>query len=254
MRPVALVTGGNRGIGRGIAWALAGAGFDLVVLDLARNDDTELTLQGVRERGGRGDFVAADLGVIAGHAAALDAAWAAATRIDCLVNNAGVSVDHRGDMLEITPASFDRVMSINLRGTFFLTQAVAKRMLAEGAGAHPRSVITITSSNAEIASPERAEYCVAKAGLGMMVRVLAVRLAAAGIGVYDIRPGLIRTDMTRAATEKYDRLLAEGLTPIARWGEPEDVGRAAAMLARGDLPFVTGEIVHVDGGMHIHRY
>jgi NAD(P)-dependent dehydrogenase (short-subunit alcohol dehydrogenase family) len=254
MRPVALVTGGNRGIGRGIAWSLAVAGFDLVVLDLARSDDSELTLQGVHERGGHAAFVAADLGAIAGHGAALDVAWAAGGRVDCLVNNAGVSVARRGDMLDVTPESFDRVIGINLRGTFFLTQAVARRMLAEGAGEHPRSIITITSSNAEIASPERSEYCVAKAGLAMLVRLLAVRLAAAGIGVYDIRPGLIRTDMTHASAEKYDRLIAEGLTPIARWGEPDDVGRAAAVLARGELPFVTGEAIHVDGGMHIHRY
>jgi NAD(P)-dependent dehydrogenase (short-subunit alcohol dehydrogenase family) len=254
MKPVAFITGGNRGIGRGIAWSLAGAGFDLVLLDLARNEDTEITLTGARERGARAEFVAADLAHIAGHAVALDAVWAAGGRIDCLVNNAGVSVAQRGDMLEVTPASFDHVIGVNLRGTFFLTQAVARRMIAEAAGEHPRSIITITSSNAEIASPERAEYCVAKAGLGMMVRLFAVRLAAAGIGVYDIRPGLIRTDMTRASTAKYDRLLAEGLTPIARWGEPDDVGRAVAVLARGELPFVTGEVIHVDGGMHIHRY
>jgi 3-oxoacyl-[acyl-carrier protein] reductase len=239
MRPVALVTGGNRGIGRGIAWSLAGAGFDLVVLDLARSDDTELTLAGVHERGARGEF---------------DAAWAVAGRIDCLVNNAGVSVAQRGDMLEVTPASFDHVIGVNLRGTFFLTQAVARRMIAEAAGEHPRSIITITSSNAEIASPERAEYCVAKAGLGMMVRLLAVRLAAAGIGAYDIRPGLIHTDMTRAATAKYDRMIEDGFTPIARWGEPDDVGRAVAVLARGELSFVTGEAIHVDGGLHIHRF
>jgi 3-oxoacyl-[acyl-carrier protein] reductase len=241
MRPVALVTGGNRGIGRGIAWSLAGAGFDLVVLDLARSDDTELTLAGVHERGARGEFVAADIADIAG-------------RIDCLVNNAGVSVAQRGDMLEVTPASFDHVIGVNLRGTFFLTQAVARRMIAEAAGEHPRSIITITSSNAEIASPERAEYCVAKAGLGMMVRLLAVRLAAAGIGAYDIRPGLIHTDMTRAATAKYDRMIEDGFTPIARWGEPDDVGRAVAVLARGELSFVTGEAIHVDGGLHIHRF
>ena len=157
-------------------------------------------------------------------------------------------------MLEVTPAGFDRVLGVNLRGTFFLTQAVARRMVADGPGAHPRSVITISSSNAEIASPERAEYCLSKAGLGMMTRLLAVRLAGEGIMAYDIRPGLIRTDMTAASRAKYDRLIAEGMTPIARWGEPEDVGRAVAVLARGDLPFVTGDAIHVDGGMHIHRY
>ncbi|MBK9703629.1 MAG: 3-ketoacyl-ACP reductase [Betaproteobacteria bacterium] len=254
MKPVALVTGAGRGIGRGIALALARAGFDLALLDLARDADAEATLAGVAAAGSAATFVAADIADLEAQRSAIDAAWMATGGIDCLVNNAGVSVAHRGDMLDVSPESFDRVLGINLRGTFFLTQAVARRMVAAGARGHPRSIVTISSSNAEIASPERAEYCIAKAGLAMLTRLLAVRLAGEGIMAYDIRPGLIRTDMTRASQQKYDRLLAEGFTPIARWGEPDDVARAVTMLARGDLPFVTGEAIHVDGGLHIHRY
>ena len=254
MKPVALVTGAGRGIGRGIALALATAGFDLALLDLARDAEAEATLAGVAAAGSAATFVAADIADLEAQRSAIDAAWTATGGIDCLVNNAGVSVAHRGDMLDVSPESFDRVLGINLRGTFFLTQAVARRMVAAGARGHPRSIVTISSSNAEIASPERAEYCIAKAGLAMLTRLLAVRLAGEGIMAYDIRPGLIRTDMTRASEQKYDRLLAEGFTPIARWGEPDDVARAVTMLARGDLPFVTGEAIHVDGGLHIHRY
>ena len=254
MKPVALVTGAGRGIGRGIALALATAGFDLALLDLARDAEAEATLAGVAAAGSAATFVAADIADLEAQRSAIDAAWTATGGIDCLVNNAGVSVAHRGDMLDVSPESFDRVLGINLRGTFFLTQAVARRMVAAGARGHPRSIVTISSSNAEIASPERAEYCIAKAGLAMLTRLLAVRLAGEGIMAYDIRPGLIRTDMTRASQQKYDRLLAEGFTPIARWGEPDDVARAVTMLARGDLPFVTGEAIHVDGGLHIHRY
>ena len=254
MTPQAIVTGGNRGIGRGIALALASAGFDVVILDCERSADTEATLAGVAGAGSRATFVNCDVADLAAHAAALDAAWAFAGRVDCLVNNAGVSVARRGDILDVTPESFDRVVSVNLRGTFFLTQAAARRMVAEGAGAHPRSIVTISSSNAEVASPERAEYCVSKAGLAMMTRLFAVRLAGEGIVAYDIRPGLIRTDMTRAATAKYDRLIAEGMTPIRRWGEPDDVGRVVATLAQGGLPFVTGDAIHVDGGLHIHKF
>jgi NAD(P)-dependent dehydrogenase (short-subunit alcohol dehydrogenase family) len=253
-RPVALVTGGNRGIGRGIAFALAESGFDVVIADLVATGDTSETEAGIAARGARCLFVAADIGDLHAHAPLLDATWEVGGRLDCLVNNAGVSVASRGDLLDVSVASFDRVLGINLRGTFFLTQAAVRRMLADAPSGHPRTIVTISSSNAVIASPERAEYCIAKAGLAMMTRLYALRLAAAGIGVYEIRPGIIRTDMTKPAAARYDKLIAEGLTPIARWGEAADVGRAAAMLARGDLPFVTGEAIHVDGGLHIQKY
>lgn len=253
MTPTAIVTGGNRGIGRGIALALARVGYDVVVVDLARTGDTDETLAGVERAGRRAAFIACDIANLAAHATALDAAWAFAGRIDCLVNNAGVGVTRRGDMLEVTPESFDRVMAVNLRGTFFFTQAAARGMIADGPAQHPRSIITISSANAEIASPDRAEYCLSKAGLAMMTRLLAIRLAADGIVAYDIRPGVIHTEMTRPVKEKYDRLIAGGLSPIARWGEPDDVGRVVATLAQGALPFVTGDAIHVDGGLHINR-
>jgi NAD(P)-dependent dehydrogenase (short-subunit alcohol dehydrogenase family) len=254
MRPVAFVTGGNRGIGRGIAYALAESGFDVVVVDLAATTDTAETEAGLAARGARCHFVAGDISALDAHTRLLDAAWSLGGRVDCLVNNAGVSVAKRGDLLDVSPESFDRVLGINLRGTFFLTQAVARRMLADAASGHPRSIVTISSANAVIASPDRAEYCVAKAGLAMMTRLYALRLAAARIGVYEIRPGVIRTDMTKVAAAKYDKLIAEGFTPIARWGEPEDVGRAAAMFAKGELSFVTGEAINVDGGLHIQKF
>ena len=254
MRPIALVTGGNRGIGRGIVLALARRGYDVVIADLADTDDTHETRRAAEALGARTGFVAADIADLAAHPRVVEAAWALGGRLDTLVNNAGVSVAKRGDLLDVTPESFDRVVGVNLRGTFFMTQAVARRMLAEPAGPFHRSVVTISSSNAVIASAERSEYCVAKAGLSMLARVLAIRLAPAGIASYEVRPGVIRTEMTRVATAKYDRLIAEGLTPIARWGEPEDVGRAVATLACGDLPFVTGDAINVDGGLHIHRF
>jgi NAD(P)-dependent dehydrogenase (short-subunit alcohol dehydrogenase family) len=252
MRPRALVTGGNRGIGAGIVLALARRGFDVVIADVAQTDDTARTSAAAEQAGARVAFVAADIAELGGHARLVDAAWSGG-RIDTLVNNAGVSVAHRGDVLDVTPESFDRVMGVNLRGTFFLTQAVARRMLADAPGPAHRSIVTISSANAVVVAPDRAEYCFAKTALSMLAKVFATRLAPHGIASYEVRPGVIRTDMTRVAAAKYDKLIGEGLTPIARWGEPDDVGRTVATLACGDLPFVTGDAVHVDGGLHIHR-
>jgi NAD(P)-dependent dehydrogenase (short-subunit alcohol dehydrogenase family) len=253
MRPTALVTGANRGIGAAIVVALASRGFDVVMADVAESDDTARTRADATRAGAGVTFIAADIADLAQHAALVDAAWSHRGRIDTLVNNAGVTSDRRGDMLELTPQSFDRVVGVNLRGTFFLSQAVARRMLADAPGAAHRAIVTISSANAVIASPERADYCIAKTGLSMLAKLLAVRLAPHGIASYEVRPGVIRTAMTRAATARYDKLIAEGLTPIERWGEPEDVGRAVAVLACGDLAFVTGDALHVDGGLHIHR-
>ena len=251
MRPAALVTGANRGLGRGIALALAARGFDVVMNDLARTEDTDATLRELEALGARSIFLPADIADTRAHTALVDAAFDAFGGLHCLVNNAGVMTSVRGDLLELTEQSFDRVMGINLRGTFFLTQAVAKRMLAQEDDGCFRSVVTISSVNAFMAGGTRADYSLSKSALTMLVKLFAVRLADAGIRCYEIRPGIMRTDMTRPVHEAYSRRIADGLVPIRRWGEPEDVGRAVAMLASGELGFSTGEAVHVDGGLHI---
>ncbi len=248
-----LVTGARRGIGRGIAYAFAEAGDDVVVNDLVEDDAVAETLDGIAVRGGRGAFVRADVANIGGHDAFLDAVGAAFGGVDVLVNNAGISVAKRGDLLDVTPESFDRLIAVDLRAPFFLTQAVARRWLAEAPGPHPRSVITISSANVEVVGLNRAEYCLAKTALPMMTKLFAVRLAEEGIGVFEIRPGIIRTDMTAVAKERYDRLIGEGLTPVRRWGEPDDVGRAAVALASGAFHFSVGDAIHVDGGLHIKQ-
>lgn len=254
-RRCAVVTGGRRGIGRGICFALAAAGFDIAVIDLEDDEACQATLAGLRERGARAHFVRGDIAAVATHAAIVDAVYGAFGTIDCLVNNAGVSAPKRGDLLDLLPASFDRVVGINLRGTFFLTQAAARRMVAEqrAPDAPARSIVTVSSINAWLVGPDRGEYCISKTGLTMMTKLFAVRLAAHRIHTYEVRPGIIETDMTAVAREKYDRLIGAGLTPIARWGTPEDVGAAVAALATGAVPFSTGDAYHVDGGMHIYK-
>ena len=174
-------------------------------------------------------------------------------RIDCLVNNAGMGASLRGDVLDLLPENFDRVMGVNLRGTIFLTQAVARWMLAHPAGDRPRSIVHVTSVSAALASPERLDYCISKAGLAMWSKGLALRLAPEGIAVFDVRPGIIRTDMTAGVADTYDRKIADGLVPARRWGEREDVARVVAALARGDFGFATGSVIDVDGGLGIPR-
>lgn len=250
-RPLALVTGANRGIGRAIAVALAGRGFDLVCADLADTADTAETLGLARAAGGRHRFASLDIAAIETHTDRLAAICAEAGQIACLVNNAGVQTPNRGDMLDVTPADYDRVLGVNLRGTFFLTQAVARLMLAEADPAPGRSIVTISSSSATIAYPKIAPYCLSKTGLSMLTKLFALRLAEAGICVYEIRPGFIRTDMTASATGPYDAFIASGGVPERRWGTPDDVGRAVATLADGGFTHVTGEAIAVGGGLQI---
>ena len=239
MKPVALVTGAARGIGAGIAAELERRGWQVVRNDLERPGDAA------------GDFVRGDISDLAQHARIVEEAFSAHGALHCLVNNAGVQVKIRGDLLDVSAESFDRLIGVNLRGTFFLTQAVARRMLADKSAAHPRSIIAISSINAFMVGANRGEYCMSKSALTMMVKLFAVRLAEAGIRCYEVRPGIIRTEMTKPAAARYDKLIAEGIAPIRRWGEPDDVGRAVALLASGELNYSTGEAIHVDGGMHV---
>ncbi len=211
------------------------------------------TLAGIAARARRAIFVAQDIADLGAQAEFVERVWAGFGTLDCLVNNAGVQVAVRGDILDVTPESFDRVLGVNLRATFFLTQAVARRMLAQSRvpGDPQRSIVTISSANARTVGPNRAEYCMAKSGLSMMNQLFAHRLADADVMCYEIRPGIIRTDMTAGAFDRYDPLIRDGLTPVRRWGEPADVGATVAALARRLLPFNTGDAFNVDGGLHM---
>lgn len=253
-RPVAVITGARRGIGRGIALALALQGFDLALADLVvDDDDARQTLREVKALGVDAEFLALDVADLAQHPPFLDKVAARFGPLSCLVNNAGISVEKRGDLLEITPASFDRLMHVNLRGPFFLTQAVASGFLAHPDPALYRCIINISSANAFAASTNRGEYCISKAAITMATRLYAARLGEAGIAAFEIRPGVIRTDMTKVAAADYQQRIDAGLTPIRRWGEPQDIGRAVAALASGAFAFSTGDAFHIDGGLHIQR-
>jgi NAD(P)-dependent dehydrogenase (short-subunit alcohol dehydrogenase family) len=252
-RPAALVTGARRGIGRATCMALAARGFDVVGADLSEEGAVE-TAAAVQAAGGRFTFLQSDIADLDAHGALLDAAWDAFGGLECLVNNAGVGAMRRGDLLEVTPESWDRAFNVNVRGGFFLAQAVARRMLAPGAPRRgERSIVFVSSANATLASLERGEYAASKAAVSMVARVFALRLAEEGIAVHEIRPGVVRTDMTAPVAAAYEERIAAGLSPIRRWGEAEDVGRTIALLAAGDLPFSTGDAFHVDGGLHLGR-
>lgn len=253
-RPVALVTGGRRGIGKAVALELAAAGFDLAITGQTEDAESQAAVEAIRGHGAEGLFVPGDLADLAGHRATLDAVIERFGRIDCLVNNAGIASPVRGDLLELAPENFDRVLSVNLRGAFFFTQAVAAWMIANpAADGRTRSIVNVSSVSAALASPERADYCISKAGVGMMTRLFALRLAANGIGVFEVRPGIIRTDMTSGVSSRYDTLIADGLVPMRRWGEGSDIGRAVAALAGGGFAFATGSVIDADGGLSIPR-
>ncbi len=251
-RRVALVTGASRGIGRGIARALAGAGHDVVVNYASNAQAAAAVVVELEALGVAAVAVGADIAVAADRQRLVDEAYERFGRVDLLVNNAGVAPSVRADLLEATEESFDRVVGINLRGPYFLTQLVARRMIDQDPAATPPKIIIVSSISAYAASVNRGDYCVAKAGLGMMTALYAARLAEHGINVYEIRPGVIETDMTGPVKERYDRLIHdEGLTPIRRWGQPEDVGRAVVAVATDLLPFSTGQVIDVDGGFHL---
>jgi 3-oxoacyl-[acyl-carrier protein] reductase len=252
--PVALVTGSSRGIGRGIALSLGALGWRVVVNYAGNKAAADECCALVAKAGGQATPVQGDVGVAADRARLVAETVAWGGRIDLLVNNAGVAPDVRADILDAGEESFDRLVRINLKGPYFLTQQVAKQMIAQApdAAGSRGQIITVTSISAYTASVNRGDYCLSKAGLSMLTKLFAARLADHGIRVYEIRPGVIATDMTGPVKAKYDALIADGLTPIRRWGLPEDIGRTVAAVARGDLPFSTGEVLNVDGGFHLH--
>jgi 3-oxoacyl-[acyl-carrier protein] reductase len=254
MSRAALVTGASRGIGRGIALALASDGFDVVVNYAGNTAAAEATARDIKALGAEPHLVRADVGDHDDRARLVDAAYATFGRLDLLVNNAGVAPDVRADILEASEESFDRLVAINLKGPYFLTQLVARRMIeqVEAGTVEAPSIVTISSMSAYTASVNRGDYCLTKAGLGMLTKLFAARLAEHGINVYEIRPGIVATDMTSTVLDKYDKMIFEdGVTPIRRWGRPEDVGKAVLAVAKGLLPFSTGQVIDVDGGFHL---
>jgi NAD(P)-dependent dehydrogenase (short-subunit alcohol dehydrogenase family) len=278
MNPVALITGGSRGIGRGIALELARLGYDLVINYAGNADAARATVAdcaAAAKAAGkpiRAEPEKADVGVAADRRRLIDFARDTFDRLDLLVNNAGITSIGRADILEATEENFDMLMAVNLKGPYFLTQLAARWMIEQAdrhrgnaadsstrpsstsaaAGYRPK-IITISSISSYAASTNRGDYCLAKAALAMMTKLYAARLASYGILVYEVRPGIIASDMTAPVKEKYDKLIAEGLTPIQRWGAPGDVGKAVAAIAQDLLPFSTGEVINVDGGFHLRR-
>lgn len=286
MNPAALITGASRGIGRGIALELAALGYDLIINYAGNRVAAEQTAADCVARAQehrcaiRSELCQADISLRNDRLRLIEAAKAAFGRLDLLVNNAGVAPNVRADILEATEESFDRLLNINVKGPYFLTQLAANWMIEQCEGRARSSglrdspsapdpdtpslqpaantdrnpmIVTVSSVSAYTASTNRGDYCIAKAALSMLTPLFASRLAEFGINVYEIRPGIIATDMTGGVRDKYDKLIADGITPIRRWGNPEDVGKAVAAIAQGLLPFSTGEVINVDGGFHIRR-
>lgn len=250
---VALVTGGTRGIGLGIAHALAAEGHRIALNGVREEALAQDAMAGLREAGADVIYCRGDVAITADREAIIDRVREHFGALHYLVNNAGITSPGRKDILEADEDSFDRVVGVNLKGPYFLTQLAANWMIderradADFAGC----VINVSSISAEMPSVQRGDYCLTKAATGMATKLWAARLAEFNIAVYEIQPGVIRSDMTAGVTEKYDRLIADGLMLERRWGEPEDVGRTAAMLVRGDLPYATGQVLKIDGGMTI---
>lgn len=252
---VALVTGGTRGIGLGISQRLAADGFNLAVNGRREESEIADTLDALRSMGAEVLYCRADVSTAFDRQQMIAEVRGRFGRLDVLVNNAGVAPNERADILDADEASFDRLISINLKGPYFLTQ-LAARWMAEQYKADNRftgSIINVSSVSATVASVNRGDYCISKAGIAMATRLWAARMAEFGVGVYEVRPGVIKTDMTAGVTEKYDKLIAEGLTVDPRWGNPEDVGRAVGVLARGELSYATGSVLMVDGGLTLPR-
>ncbi|MDQ8200230.1 3-ketoacyl-ACP reductase [Pelagicoccus enzymogenes] len=256
MKKTALVTGGSRGIGYGIALALAKEGWDLVINGMRPEEGVSEPLESLRAEGVSVAYARGDIGSVEGREAILKVARkAAGGALNLLVNNAGVAPKQRLDILETTEESYDFVVDTNLKGAFFLTQAVANDMVAAKKEDETFSgaIVNVSSISATVISVNRGEYCIAKAGLSMVTSLFAARLGEFGIPVYEVRPGVTKTDMTSGVTEKYDKLIEDGLCVTKRWGFPDDIGKAVSSLARGDFPYSTGQVIMIDGGLTLPR-
>lgn len=251
----ALVTGGARGIGLGISEALAKSGVSLGIIGARAPELVETTLAQLRQHQVKVFYAQADIGDRDAREQALADLWRQLEGIDFLVNNAGMAPRIRADLLEASEESFIEVLRTNLQGPYFLTQSFVKRLLASStrSAARPAAIVNVSSISASVASVSRGEYCISKAGVSMATRLWAARLGEFGIPVYEIQPGVIETDMTAAVRGKYDQLLEEGLCLQKRWGRPEDVAKAVKMLLQGDLPYSTGQVIMVDGGLTLPR-
>jgi 3-oxoacyl-[acyl-carrier protein] reductase len=252
----ALVTGGTRGIGLGIGRALAADGWQLIVCGVRPEADVRAALDELRQSGSASvHYTSADIAQPADRARLVADVRARCGAVNVLVNNAGRAPRVRADLLDAAEGDFEDLLRTNLQGPYFLTQAIARDQLERrhADAGFAACIIFITSVSAEMASTNRGDYCVSKAGLSMTARLFAARLAADGIPVFEVRPGIIATDMTAGVRETYDRRIADGLVPARRWGQPDDVGRVVAALARGDLPYATGSIIDVDGGLSLPR-
>jgi NAD(P)-dependent dehydrogenase (short-subunit alcohol dehydrogenase family) len=249
--PVALVTGGSRGLGRGICVELARAGY-AVAINYAGNEAAAKETAALA--GSSALIVQGDVGKASDRDRVVDTTLERFGRLDVLVNNAGITSVGRRDVLEATKESWDAVLAVNLEAPFFLSQRVAREMLARIDRLHKPAIVNVSSVSAYAASTNRGDYCISKAGLAMVTQLFALRLAESGIRVYEVRPGVMETDMTAGAREKYSKLIEEGLSPIRRWGTAEDVGRAVVALVSGAIPFSTGEVVNVDGGYHLRKF
>lgn len=253
-RPVAIVTGGLQGLGLGIVLAMLDEGFDIAIIDLPDSPPLPEPVSSTPDRAKRCRYYRMDIADIHRHDEILSAIHADFGRMDCLVNNAGIAARPLTDILEIDETAFDKSIDINLKGTFFLTQRFAKKLAAAGASSHDvyRSIIIITSIAAELVSTDRSQYCITKCALSMVTKLFAARLASEGVHVHEIRPGFMQTPMTASAgSDTIEQLLENGLVPIPRWGQPEDVGRAVSALATGRLPYMTGQPIWIAGGLNI---
>lgn len=254
-KPVAFVTGGSRGIGFGCASKLAKLGFNVAINGMRDESAVSEPINELKALGAEVVYCQGDIGSAEARAAMLAKIKEAFGKLNVLVNNAGVAPKERNDILEASEESFDYVVGTNVKGPYFLTQAASNWMI-EQKGSAPEeffAIINVGSISATVASVNRGEYCVSKAGVAMMSQLFAARLGEYDIPVYEIRPGVTKTDMTSGVTDKYDKLIEDGLCVTKRWGFPEDIGKAVGALAAGDFPYSTGQVIMVDGGLTMPR-